>query len=149
MAKHYFAHWDKERPGKVKMNDVTERLTPPAVNELVNTDFARAIQEIADGAGFLDFSPIQDGKRLPESFRGLHNGHNGTHHYIIDDFCKAAVTGKLSPTNIWEVARYNIPGLIAHESALNGGVVMSIPDLGEKPSDWDVIDPYDFDYNQK
>ena len=149
VAKHYFAHWDPERPGKVKMKDVTERLTPPTVNELVNTDFARAIQEIADGAGFFDFSPIQDGKRLPESFRGLHNGHNGTHHYIIDDFCKAAATGKLSPTNIWEVARYNIPGLIAHQSALEAGTVMTIPDLGEKPADWDIIDPYDFEYNQK
>ena len=96
-----------------------------------------------------DMSPIQDNKRLPESFRNLKNGHNGTHHFLIDDFCKAVATGKLSPTNIWEVARYNLPGLIAHESAMQGGVRMAVPDLGDAPKDWEVIDPYDFDYNQK
>ena len=68
------------------------------------------------------------------------NGHNGTHHFLIDDFCRAYTTGKLSPTNIWQVARWNIPGLLAHESAMNGGKPMDVIDLGDPPADWEVLD---------
>lgn len=148
VAKHFFAAWDKERPGKVKMSDVSRLLTPESVSALLERDFDAGIQKIADGAGFSEASPIQSGARLPEAYRGLENGHNGTHHYLIDDFCKAAVTGLLTPTNIWEVARYNIPGLCAHKSALEGGTLIKVPDLGNAPKDWAVINPYDFSYNQ-
>lgn len=149
VAKHYLSHWDPERPGATIMKDVTENLLPPHIVKLLNENFDKGIQAVADCEGFFDMSPIQDTKRLPESFRNEPNGHNGTHHFLVDDFCKAYATGKLSPTNIWAVARYNIPGLIAHESAMNGSVLMDVPDLGEPPADWEVIDPYDFEYNQK
>ena len=43
-----------------------------------------AIQEIAEGAGFREASPVQPLERLPESYKGIHNGHNGTHHFLID-----------------------------------------------------------------
>ena len=58
---------------------------------------------------------------------------------LFDDFCRAVETGKLSATNIWEVARYNLPGLIAHQSALQGGAVMEVPDLGDPPADWEIL----------
>jgi hypothetical protein len=32
-----------------------------------------------------------------------------------------------------------IPGLIAHESALKGGELMDIPDLGEAPADFERL----------
>ena len=48
--------------------------------------------------------------------------------------------GKLSPVNIWAVARHNIPGLMAHTSALNGGTPVDVIDLGDPPSDWEVLD---------
>lgn len=48
---------------------------------------------------------------------------------MVDDFCQAYATGKLSPTNAWQAARYNLPGLIAQESAMAGGVTMDIPDI--------------------
>jgi hypothetical protein len=85
-------------------------------------------------------SPIQPTWRLPKEFEGIPNKHNGTHHFLIDDFCRAYATGKLSPTNIWAVARYNIPGLIAHESALKGGVPLDVVDLGDPPSDLEELD---------
>ena len=106
---------------------------------MINEDYADAIQKIADTAGFFETSPIQPTWRLPESFKDIHNGHNGTHHFLIDDFCRAIETGKLSPTNIWQVARWNIPGLLAHQSALKGGVTMEVPDLGNPPEDWEVL----------
>ncbi len=146
VARHSLATWDCSKPensGKttsVTMRDVTQELLPPSVYAELERDYAAGIQRIANGAGFIETSPIQPIARLPKEFEGLRNGHNGTHHFIVDDFCRAYETGKLSPTNIWEVARYNIPGLIAHESAMRGGVTLDVPDLGEPPADWDVLD---------
>ena len=140
VAHHHMAKWDPERPGKVIMRDVTDVLQPESITKMIRDDYDRAIQEIADTAGFHDTSPIQPTERLPEEFSGLPNGHNGTHQFLIDDFCRAYETGKLSPTNIWAVARYNIPGLMAHESALRGGEPVDVIDLGDPPSDWEVLD---------
>ena len=58
---------------------------------------------------------------------------------MVDDFCQAYASGWLSPTNAWQAARYNLPGLIAHESALQGGKVMGIPDPGDPPSHLKVL----------
>ena len=58
---------------------------------------------------------------------------------MVDDFCQAMATGYLSPTNIWQAARFNLPGLVAHQSALQGGVLMDVPDLGDPPQDWPVL----------
>ena len=59
--------------------------------------------------------------------------------FLVDDFCRAMAEDKLSPTNIWQVARFNIPGLTAHKSALAGGVPMDVLDLGDPPADWEVL----------
>ncbi len=140
VAHHHQTHWDPDRPGKVIMKDVTEALQPASVTALIREDYDKAVQEIADTMGFRETSPVQPTARLPKEYEGIHNGHNGTHHFLIDDFCRAYATGKLSPTNIWAVARYNIPGLVAHKSALAGGVPMDVPDLGNPPADWEVLD---------
>ena len=60
---------------------------------------------------------------------------------MVDDFCQAFVTGKLSPTNAWQAAKYNLPGLVAHRSAMNRGKVMDIPDFGEPPENIEVLSP--------
>lgn len=140
VAKHHMATWKKEDHNSVNMKDVTPQLQPVHINALIDSDYDKAIQKIADGEGFFDVSPIQPVERLPKEYDGIHNGHNGTHHFLIDDFCRAYATGKLSPTNIWEVARWNIPGLMAHESALAGGKVMDVIDFGEPPADWEILD---------
>lgn len=141
VAHHYFSHWDPERSGSVIMKDVSEELLPESVIAALRSDYAAGVQAIADGAGFHETSPIQRTEHLPDSFKDLPNGHNGTHQYLIDDFCRAYASGKLSPTNIWAVARYNIPGLVAHQSALQGGVLLPVPDLGDPPADWEVLEP--------
>ena len=78
------------------------------------------------------FSPVQQKERarLPESFRGLPNGHMASHQFLIDDFCTAAARGTLPPVHAWLAARYTIPGLVAHQSALRGGVLLDVPDCG-------------------
>lgn len=140
VAHHHLATYREDDPHNVTMTDVTDRLMPPEATRMIRESYADAIQSLADGFGFGLTSPVQPTARLPKEFEGLHNGHNGTHHFLIDDFCRACETGKLSPCNIWEVARWNIPGLMAHQSALAGGETVDVIDLGAPPADWEVLD---------
>lgn len=144
VARHHKSHWDPDKPGNVIMTDVTKFLQPENISSLIESNYADSIQKIADGAGYLDTSPVQPTRRLPKEFKGIENGHNGTQHFLIDDFCKAYETGKLSPTNIWQTARFNIPGLVAHQSALQGGITMDVPDLGNPPEDWEPLNTDNF-----
>ena len=142
IARHSLSRWNPDDDHNTIMTDVTDQIQPRSVSELIDQNYPEAIQKIASGAGFYETSPVQPTGRLPKEYEGLHNGHNGTHHFLIDDFCRAYETGKLSPTNIWAVARYNIPGLVAHQSALAGGIPLEVPDLGDPPADWEVL-PWD------
>ena len=139
VARHHLSTWDPENPGRTIMKDVTNELQPPAIYQSIEENYQKAIQEIAAGAGHCETSPVQPTWRLPKEFEGLENRHNGTHHFLIDDFMRAYETGKLSPCNIWQVARFNIPGLTAHQSALAGGKTMDVLDLGDPPADWEVL----------
>ena len=87
-------------------------------------------------------APIQNRARLPKSFRnyGIDTGcHFASHPFLIDDFVRAVVENKLPPNNAWDSARYMIPGLVAHESALQNGKLLDIPDLGDAPADWERL----------
>ena len=44
------------------------------------------------------------------------------------------LSGKQPPNNARQAARYCLPGLIAHQSATQGGALLPIPDLGFAPS---------------
>lgn len=148
VARHHLSTWDPNNAGGTIMRDVTKELQPVSVFESIEKDYEKAIHEIANGAGFTESCPIQPLHRVPPEFTGLDNRHNGTHHFLVDDFCRAYETGKLSPCNIWQVARFNIPGLMAHESALRNGETMDVIDLGDPPADWEVLteetmQPYD------
>lgn len=80
------------------------------------------------------FAHIHPKERLPQEFFGLNNGHEGSHQFLVDDFVRACVTMKLPPNNVWQAARYNVPGMIAHQSALRDGESLPIPDFGDAPS---------------
>jgi hypothetical protein len=79
--------------------------------------------------------------RLPEVFRGLENGHFGSHQFLVDDFAKAVAYQQLPPNHVWAAAKYCAPGLIAHQSALKNGEMMAIPDFGEPPAHWIRLNP--------
>jgi len=79
---------------------------------------------------------------LPESFRGLPNGHMGSHQFLADDFCRAVAEQVLPPNNVWDAARYNAPGLVAHQSSLKDGETLSIPDFGTPPDGPRLPDRY-------
>ncbi|MYW17830.1 gfo/Idh/MocA family oxidoreductase, partial [Streptomyces sp. SID2955] len=78
-------------------------------------------------------APVHDRSRLPREFDGLPNGHEGSHHFLADDFVTAVTTRTQPPVNAWVAARYTLPGVIAHESARQGGVRLEIPDFGDAP----------------
>lgn len=88
----------------------------------------------ADDGTHHSVAPVHPVHRLPAAFKGLPNGHSGSHQFLVDDFVRACTTGKTPPNNIYEAARYMAPGIIAHQSALKGGELLEIPDLGDPPT---------------
>jgi predicted dehydrogenase len=80
------------------------------------------------------YAPVHDQSRLPASFEGAPNGHEGSHPFLADDFVRAVVGGTLPSVNAWVASRFTLPGIIAHQSARNGGARLPVPDFGEPPT---------------
>jgi hypothetical protein len=78
-------------------------------------------------------------ERLPDEYLGLANGHSGSHHFLVDDFVRACLEDALPPCHIWDSAACSAPGLVAHESAMQGGVMLPVPDFGNPPADWALL----------
>ena len=117
--------------------DVSDLLNPIALTEHKGEeDF---LQNAVNGKWSNGEAPIQIAPRLPKEFEGLGTGHAGTHKFMVDDFCQAVVSGYLSPTNAWQAARYNLPGLIGHESAMRGGECLPVPDAGDPPAHLPIL----------
>lgn len=89
--------------------------------------------KVGGDASFSGVSQVHPVSRLPKEFAGLPNGHCGSHQFLVDDFVKACVSGEQPPNNVWQAARYLVPGLIAHESAKQGGKLLEVPDFGDAP----------------
>jgi hypothetical protein len=79
-------------------------------------------------------SPVHDAERLPDEFSGAPNGHEGSHHFLVDDFVTAVNNGTLPPVNAWVAARFTLPGIVAHQSALQNVARLPIRDFGDAPS---------------
>ena len=81
------------------------------------------------------FAPVHQKyrERLPGSFRTQPNGHEGSHQFLTDDFVRAVVSGRPPFINVWESAKYNAPGIIAHESSRREGEWLPVPDFGVAP----------------
>ena len=88
-----------------------------------------------DDAGFLKSVPkLEDYEQpqwwstdmLPEPLR--HNsGHHGSHTFLTHEFIDALINDRQPTVNIYEALAYTVPGIVAHESALKGGVQLKIP----------------------
>lgn len=122
----------------LEVTDVSAQVNPIEMMKHKNDpDFI--IRAAHDAWGTEYFSPCQPFDRLPAAFRDAPNGHMATHQLLVDDFCRAAYQRQQPPLNAWFAARVNIPGLIAHESALKGGILMDVPDLGDMPSSFEKL----------
>lgn len=109
-----------------------ELLTCRRASQHIQSDMDKVT---ADDGTHHSAAPIHPVHRLPAEFKGLPNGHNGSHQFLVDDFVRACLTQKTPPNNVWDAARYVIPGLIAHDSALKNGELLNIPDLGAPPTE--------------
>lgn len=137
---------DKKRGGPVYVERAEDLYTLKEVPKLPAGEYNGYIMPISPKY-VNKVSPVQDLSRLPASFRDVKAPwHHYSHPFLIDDFVRAVVDDKLPPNNAWDSARYMIPGLIAHESALRGGELMDIPDFGEAPADWErlTFEPKDY-----
>jgi predicted dehydrogenase len=125
MGRHWVQHALPD--GTARAEEVTDQLKPTAnVNNIEGTSA---------------YAPNQPVDRLPESFHSLNvSGHGGTHPFVIDDFVRSVKSGCLPPINAWTAARFMLPGIIAHESAMRDGEVLDVPDFGDPPADWTVLD---------
>ncbi len=114
------------------ITDVTEEVDTKPSMDLDDPSLADVDPALRD-AFVSGLAPVHDAGRLPAEFQGLPNGHEGSHHFLVDDFVTAVATRTLPPVNAWEAARYTLPGIIAHESALRGGERLAVPDFGDAP----------------
>lgn len=137
LLQHSYIKMDEK--GHIKYEDVSDLINPIEVTANKNEeDF---MNKALNGQWQNTEAPIQYVSRLPKELECIGTGHGGTHKFMVDDFCQAYMTGKLSPTNAWQAAKYNLPGLVAHKSAMQGGVMMDIPDFGEPPAEMEVLSP--------
>lgn len=119
---------------KEGFTDVSELMETAATLDADDPSLANVAPALRD-AFVSGLAPVHDAGRLPEELRGLPNGHEGSHHFLVEDFVRAVTEGSLPPVNAWEAARYTLPGIIAHQSALAGGERLPIPDFGDAPGD--------------
>ncbi|MDQ1577268.1 MAG: hypothetical protein QOH55_2418 [Microbacteriaceae bacterium] len=113
--------------------DVSELLESTATMSPDDPALAKVAPALRD-AFMSGHAAIHDVQRLPIEFRGAPNGHEGSHHFLADDFVTAVSTRTLPPVNAWTAARFTLPGIIAHESALQGGTRLPVPDFGDAPA---------------
>jgi len=96
----------------------TDRMGPTSGLLYVRDEMERA-QPIA--ISFADAS-------LPEAARA--GGHGTAEHGVVQDFLRALETGDRPRLDEVRAMDLTAPGLIAHESAMNGGVWMEVPSFG-------------------
>lgn len=114
------------------VEDVSEMLATQASMAADDPALAHVAPELR--ASFISgHASVHDSARLPDSFVGAPDGHEGSHHFLADDFVTAVVQHALPPVNAWVAARFTLPGIIAHQSALAAGARLTVPDFGDAP----------------
>ena len=116
------------------VTDISDQLETQATMDSDDPMLADVAPALRD-AFISGMAAVHDAGRLPVEFRGLPNGHEGSHHFLVDDFVTAINTGTVPPVNAWEAARYTLPGIVAHQSALRGGERLPVPDFGDAPAE--------------
>ncbi|MCK5804716.1 MAG: hypothetical protein KAI66_17895 [Lentisphaeria bacterium] len=84
------------------------------------------------------FSTAQPYWQLPIEFADRNTGysHEGTHMFLVNDFVRSVAANRLPPNHVWQAARYNMPGIVAHGSARCDGEKLAVPDFGTPSPNW-------------
>ncbi|MBT3344886.1 MAG: Gfo/Idh/MocA family oxidoreductase [Gemmatimonadetes bacterium] len=71
------------------------------------------------------------------------SGHGGTDIWTAITFTRALLAGKRVPIDVYRMADYTLPGILANRSAENGGGAIHVPDIRREPFEhtefWDHI----------
>ena len=79
------------------------------------------------------FQPAEDQSKLPDLSKpqlppGMEDGgHGGSHGYLTDEFVTALLENRSPLINIAWSLNMTVPGIIAHQSALNDGELLKVP----------------------
>jgi hypothetical protein len=101
--------------------------------------FAERAAAYMPGSGGQPFVVQREGKppitelpdyrqRLPELLR-LDSGHGGSHPFITHEFVAALIEDREPAVDVYEAVAMTAPGIVAHQSALQGGVQLPVPAL--------------------
>ncbi len=63
---------------------------------------------------------------LPEPLR-YNSGHGGSHNFLTHEFIDALTHNRRPAIDVYESLAYTVPGIVAHESAMQGGSLKKIP----------------------
>ncbi|MGN7251753.1 Gfo/Idh/MocA family protein [Arthrobacter sp. SAFR-014] len=118
---------------KTNIHDISEQVESRPSMALDDPSLANVAPELRD-AFVSGLAPVHDSSRLPEEFSGAPNGHEGSHHFLVDDFVTAVNNRTLPPVNAWTAARFTLPGIVAHESARRNGERLPVRDFGDAPA---------------
>ena len=109
--------------------------TKKAITDYATLEYTREQTLTEDDAGFavarVERKPFEvkqywNTDMLPEPIR-VESGHDSSHAFLAHEFIDALVN-ETSPVNdIDSALAHTIPGIIAHQSALNGGETLKIP----------------------
>jgi predicted dehydrogenase len=64
-----------------------------------------------------------------------YGGHDGSHPYIIEDWVRSILDGRVPEVNVYEAVAFCAPGIVAHHSCLKDGERLSIPQFGKLKRD--------------
>ncbi len=71
------------------------------------------------------------------------SGHGGTDIWTAITFARALVAGRTVPIDVYRMADYTLPGILANQSAVNGGAAVHVPDIRRAPFEhtefWDHV----------
>lgn len=70
--------------------------------------------------------------RLPEPLRH-DSGHGGSSAFLSSEFVSAILDEREPAIDIYEAVAMNAPGIVAHQSALQGGVQLDVPQFDPRP----------------
>ncbi|MFP1602701.1 Gfo/Idh/MocA family protein [Microbacterium sp. 2216-1] len=119
----------QNRTGVEDISHLIDTRSSLSTDDAALARIAPALRE-AFVSGYAEIHEADRG-RIPTELGSLPNGHEGSHHFLVDDFVRAVNEQTLPPVNAWQAARFTLPGVIAHESARRGGERLIIPDFGD------------------
>ncbi len=61
------------------------------------------------------------------------SGHGGTDIWTAITFARALQAGRTVPIDVYRMADYTLPGILANQSAVNGGAAVYVPDIRRAP----------------